>query len=196
MLERERECTWTRAKQRDYMSALNGINTLAKQREGVRDDVTYAMDAVAKNDAKDCSDVNKAARVFRGTRAENRPYVTRTERLPNDRESASAPGQTMYIEEGGVRGYGKYIGGNDKVLKWAYADTLRPKQECVARPVLADRDGLAAKFKAARNDLAHFEQTLVYQHTQAFDQLTRREVLERHPGLDGVYKQFHDIKRS
>ena len=95
-----------------------------------------------------------------------------------------------------MREYGKYIGGNDEALKRAYADALRPEQERTARPVLADRDELAAKLEAARNDLARFEQTPAYQRAQAFDQLTKREALERHPELDGAYKQLHDIKQS
>jgi hypothetical protein len=45
-----------------------------------------------------------------GCQAEDQPYVIRTERLPNGRESASTPGQTTYTEKEGVREYGKYIG--------------------------------------------------------------------------------------
>lgn len=92
--------------------------------------------------------------------------MIRTERLPNGRESASTPGQTTYTEKEGVREYGKYIGGNDEALKRAYADALRPEQERTARPVLADRDELAAKLEAARNDLARFEQTPAYQRAR------------------------------
>lgn len=196
VLEQERGRAWTHAERRDYVSALDDINTLAKQREGVRDNVTYTVGTVAKNDAKDYSNVNEAARAFRDAKAEDQPYVIRTERLPNGRESASTLGQTTYTEKEGVREYGKYIGGNDEALKRAYADALRPEQERTARPVLADRDELAAKLEAARNDLAHFEQTPAYQRAQAFDQLTKREALERHPELDGAYKQLHDIKQS
>ena len=133
-----RSCrAWTHAERRDYVSALDDINTLAKQREGVRDNVTYTVGTVAKNDAKDYSNVNEAARAFRDAKAEDQPYVIRTERLPNGRESASTPGQTTYTEKEGVREYGKYIGGNDEALKRAYADALRPEQERTARPVLA-----------------------------------------------------------
>ena len=117
VVEQERGRAWTHAERRDYVSALDDINTLAKQREGVRDNVTYA-------------------------------------------------------------------------------DALRPEHERTARPVLADREELAAKLEAARNDLARFEQTPAYQRAQAFDQLTKREALERHPELDGAYKQLHDIKQS
>lgn len=195
-LEQERARAWTHGERRDYVSALDDINTLAKQREGVRDNVTYTVGAVAKNDAKDYSNVHEAARAFRDAKAEDQPYVIRTERLPNGREAASTPGQTSYTEKDGHREYGKWIGGNDEVLKRAYAEAQRPEHERGARPALADREELAAKVNAARNDLAKFEQTTTYQRAQAFDQLTKREALERHPELDGAYKQLHDIKQS
>jgi hypothetical protein len=130
-----------------------------------------------------------------GCQAEDQPYVIRTERLPNGRESASTPGQTTYTEKEGVREYGKYIGATTR-LKRAYADALRPEQERTARPVLADRDELAAKLEAARNDLARFEQTPAYQRAQAFDQLTKREALERHPGWTGPTSSFTTSSRA
>lgn len=193
VLEQERTRAWTHSERRDYVSALEDINALAKQREGVRDNVTYTVGTVAKNDPKEYSNVHEAARAFRDAKAEDQPYVIRTERLPNGRESASTPGQTTYTEKDGVREYGKYIGGNDEALKRAYAEA---QHERSTRPILADRDELAAKLDAARNDLARFEQTATYRRAQAFDQLTKREALERHPELDGAYKQLHDIKQS
>lgn len=196
VLEQERGRAWTHAERRDYVSALDDINTLAKQREGIRDNVTYTVGTVAKNDTKVYSNVNDAARAFRDAKAEDRPYLIRTERLLNGRESASTPGQTSYAEKEGHREYGKWIGGNDEALKRAYAEAQRPEHERAARPVLADRDELAAKLESARNDLARFEQTPAYQRAQAFDQLTKREALERHPELDGAYKQLHDIKQG
>ncbi|MCW5323656.1 toxin [Verminephrobacter aporrectodeae subsp. tuberculatae] len=196
VLEQERGRPWTHAERRDYVSALDNINTLAKQREGIRDNVTYAVGTLASNSAKEYSNVNDAARAFREAKAEDQPYVIRTEHLPNGRESASTPGQTTYTENDGVREYGKFIGGDDESLKRAYADAQRPEHERAARPVLADRDELAAKLDAARTDLARFEQTPTYQRAQAFDQLTKREALERHPELDGTYKQLHDIRQG
>lgn len=195
-LEQERTRSWTHAERRDFVSTLEDINTLAKQREGVRDSVTYTVGTVAKNDAKEYSNVHEAARAFRDAMAVDQPYVIRTERLLNGHESASRPGQTTYAEKDGVREYGKFIGGNDEALRRAYAEALRPEQERSPRPVLADRDELAAKLDAARNDLSRFEQSATYQRAQAFDQLTKREALERHPELDGAYKQLHDIKQS
>ncbi|CAJ0902851.1 hypothetical protein R20233_04844 [Ralstonia sp. LMG 32965] len=196
VLEQERTRPWTHAERRDYVSALEDINALAKQREGVRDNVTYTVGTVAKNDPKEYSNVHEAARAFRDAKAEDQPYVIRTERQSNGRESASTPGQTAYTEKDGHREYSKWIGGNDEALKRAYAEAQRPEHERNTRPVLADRDELVAKLDAARNDLARFEQSATYQRAQAFDQLTKREALERHPELDGAYKQLHDIKQS
>lgn len=196
VLEQERTRPWTHAERRDYVTALEDINALAKQREGVRDNVTYTVGTVAKNDPKEYSNVHEAARAFRDAKAEDQPYVIRTERQPNGRESASTPGQTTYTEKDGHREYSKWIGGNDEALKRAYAEAQRPEHERGIRPALADRDELAAKLDAARHDLARFEQSTTYQRAQAFDQLTKREALERHPELDGAYKQLHDIKQS
>jgi predicted ABC-type ATPase len=197
VLEQERGRAWTHAERRDYVSALDDINALAKQREGVRDNVTYIVGgAAAKNDAKDYSNVNDAARAFREAKAEDQPYVIRIERLPNGRESTSTPGQTTYAERDGVREYSKSIDGRDEAFRRAYAEALRPEQERAVRPVLADRDELAVKLVAARNDLARFEQTPIYQRAQAFDHLTKREALARHPELDGTYKQLHDIRQG
>ncbi|MBP9893364.1 MAG: zeta toxin family protein [Planctomycetes bacterium] len=196
VLEQERTRAWTHAERRDYVSALDDINALAKQREGVRDNVTYTVGTVARDDHKDYSNVHDAARAFRDAKAEDRPYVIRTERLPNNREAASIQGQTTYVEKDGVREYGKFIVGNDEPLKRAYAEALRPEQERSARPVLADREELAAKLDAARRDLSRFEQTTTYQRAQAFDQLNKHAALERHPELDGAYKQLIDIKQS
>lgn len=103
-LEQERARPWTHAERRDYVSALEDISALAKQREGAHHD------------------------------------------------RASRP--------------------------------------------LPDRDELAAKLDAARADLARFEQSATYLRAQAFDQLTKREALARHPELDGAYKQLHEIKQS
>lgn len=196
VLEQERTRPWTHSERRDYVTALEDINALAKQREGVRDNVTYTVGTVAKNDPKEYSNVHEAARAFRDAKAEDQPYVIRTERQPNGRESASTPGQTTYTEKDGHREYSKWIGGNDEALKRAYAEAQRPEHERGIRPALADRDELAAKLDAARHDLARFEQSTTYQRAQAFDQLTKREALERHPELDGAYKQLHDIKQS
>lgn len=76
------------------------------------------------------------------------------------------------------------------------AEALRPQNERAAPPALADREELANKLEAARNDLARFEQSPTYQRAQAFDQMTKREALERHPELDGAYKQLHDVKQG
>lgn len=59
-----------------------------------------------------------------------------------------------------------------------------------------DREQLAARLDAARADLTHFEQSPTYQRAQAFDQLPKREALERHPELDGAYKQLQDVKQG
>jgi hypothetical protein len=122
--------------------------------------------------------------------------LIRSERGLTGRESASVPGQTGYTEKAGVREYGKWIGGNDEDLKRAYAEVQRPESERSMRPLLADREELAAKLDAARGDLARFEQSPAYQRAQAFDQLPKKEALERHPELDGAYKHLQEIKQS
>lgn len=114
ILMQERGRPWTHAELRDYVSALEDINTLAKQREGSR----------------------------------------------------------------------------------AYADALLPEHERSARSVISDQSELAAKLDEARKDLDRFVQTPTYQRAQAFEQLTKREALERHPELDGAYKQLHEIRHG
>lgn len=196
-LEQERGRAWTHAERRDYVSALYDINTLAKHREGVRDNVTYAV--YTSRDGKtvvETNNVYEAARVFREAKAEDQPSLIRTERGLNGRESASIPGQNNYKEYAGQREYGKSLGGNDEDLKRAYAEALRTEHERATRPALADREELAAKLETARGDLTRFEQSATYQRAHAFDQLAKREALERHPELDGAYKQLHDIKQS
>lgn len=196
-LEQERDRAWTHAERRDYVSALYDINTLAKYREGERDNVTYAV--YTSRDGKTHAETNnvyEAARAFRDAKAEDQPTLIRTERGLNGRESASMPGQHSYTEYAGQREYGKSLGGNDEGLKRAYAEALRPENERAERPALADREELAAKLETARGDLTKFEQGTTYQRAHAFDQLAKREALERHPELDGAYKQLHDIKQG
>jgi predicted kinase len=88
------------------------------------------------------------------------------------------------------------VGDAARAIREARADAQRPEQERAMRPMMPDRDELAAKLEAARSDLARFEQSPEFQRAQAFDQLTKREALERHPELDGAYKQLHDIKQG
>ena len=195
-LQQERSREWTHAERRDYVSALYEINTLAKQREGFRDNVSYTVGTVASGESKEYQNVYEAAKAFKDAPAQEQPYVIRTEKLPNGRESASHPGQTTYTEKDGQREYGKWIGDDDEALKRAYAEALKPEADRAPRPVIADRDELGSKLDAARADLDRFEQSNTYQRAVAFDQLTKREALERHPELDGAYKQLHELKQS
>lgn len=196
VIAQERGREWTHAERRDYVSALDEINTLARQREGLRENVTYTVGTAARGEAKDFNNVHDAAQAFRDAKAEDRPYLVRTEQYPNGRESASMPGQTSVVERAGEKEYAKWIGDNDPVLMRAYTEALRPEHERSARPVSADLDELGAKLHAARADLARFEQSPTYQRAQAFDQLSKREALERHPELDGAYKTLHEVKQS
>ncbi|WP_338911996.1 zeta toxin family protein [Mycetohabitans rhizoxinica] len=91
---------------------------------------------------------------------------------------------------------GKAMGGNENPPSRTYAQVSRPEQDRTWRTVPTDRDELAAKLEAARADLARFERSETYQRAQAFDQLTKREALAKHPELDGAYKQLHDIKQG
>lgn len=196
-LEQERSRPWTHAERRDHVSALEDIHALAKQREGVRDRVTYTVRTASDGKViTETNNVYEAAKAFRDAKAEDQPSLIRSERGFTGRESASVPGQTSYTETAGVREYGKWIGGNDEDLKRAYAEVQRPEAERSMRPLLADRDELAAKLDAARADLARFEQNPTYQRAQAFDQLPKKEALERHPELDGAYKHLQEIKQS
>ena len=95
--------------------------------------IVYTLGTVARNDAQHYASVHDAARAFRDANAEDRPYLIRTERLPDNRESASMPGQTTCVEKEGVCKYGKFIGGNDEALKRAYADAPRPEQSEVCQ---------------------------------------------------------------
>ncbi|WP_459203460.1 zeta toxin family protein (plasmid) [Ralstonia pseudosolanacearum] len=195
-LEHERARDWTHGERRDYVSALAEINALAKQREGYRDNVTYAVVEAVNSKLLETNNVYEAARAFRDAKAEEQPFVIRAERLANGRESASAPGQTTVVGWDGQKEYGKYIGGNDEALKRAYAEVTRPEQDRSPRSVLADRNELATKLDTARADLAQFERGVTYQRAQAFDQLPKLEALAKHPELDGAYKQLHEIKQS
>ena len=195
-LQQERSREWTHAERRDYVSALYEINTLAKQREGVRDNVSYTVGTVASGESKEYQNVHEAAKAFRDAPTQEHPYVIRTERLLNGREAASHPGQTTYTEKDGLREYNKWIGGNDEALKRAYAEALKPDADRSPKPVIADRGELASKLDAARADLDRFEQSNTYQRAAAFDQMTKREALERHPELEGAYKQLHELKQS
>lgn len=195
-LQQERAREWTHAERRDYVSALYEINTLAKQREGVRDNVSYTVGTVASGESKEYQNVNEAAKAFRDAPAQEQPYVIRTERLPNGREAAAQAGSTSVVERDGQREYGKWVSNNDEALTRAYAEALKPDADRTPKPVIADRGELASKLDAARADLDRFEQSNTYQRAAAFDQMTKREALERHPELDGAYKQLHELKQS
>ena len=49
---------------------------------------------------------------------------------------------------------------------------------------------------AARGDLARIEQSPVYQRAEAFHTLSAKEAIQRHPELDGAYKQLHELKQG
>lgn len=204
VLEAERTRAWTHAERRDYVSALEDITALARQRERIPEHVTYAVGAPGR-ESVEYATPRAAAEAFARAPAEDRPFIIRTERGPDGRESGSIPGQTSVTEKDGVRSYGKWVGGTDVALKREYEDAQnrmldagREAREAQSdrKPMASDLDALLKKLDAAREDLARFEQTAVYQRAQAFDQLSKREALERHPDLDGAYKQLHDLKQG
>lgn len=55
---------------------------------------------------------------------------------------------------------------------------------------------IAVKLEAAKADLAKFEHGATYQRAHAFDNLSKRDALARHPELDGAYKQLVEIRQS
>jgi hypothetical protein len=59
-----------------------------------------------------------------------------------------------------------------------------------------DGHSVAERLVAARGDLAGVEQSPVYQRAEAFHTLSAKEAIQRHPELDGAYKQLHEIKQG
>lgn len=55
---------------------------------------------------------------------------------------------------------------------------------------------IASKLEAAKADLSKFEQSATYQRAKAFDSLSKRDALARHPELDGAYKQLVEVRQS
>jgi hypothetical protein len=52
------------------------------------------------------------------------------------------------------------------------------------------------KLARARNDLSRFEQTPAYQRAEAFDHLSQREALAKHPELDGAYARLREVRQQ
>jgi predicted ABC-type ATPase len=55
---------------------------------------------------------------------------------------------------------------------------------------------VAERLVAARGDLARIEQSPVFQRAEAFHTLSAKEAIQRHPELDGAYKQLHELKQG
>ena len=61
-----------------------------------------------------------------------------------------------------------------------------------------DTDGhsVTERLVAARGDFARIEQSPAYQRAEAFHALSAKEAIQRHPELDGAYKQLHELKQG
>ncbi len=59
-----------------------------------------------------------------------------------------------------------------------------------------DGNSVTEKLVAARSELIRIEQSPAYQRAEAFHALSAREAIQRHPELDGAYKQLHEIKQG
>lgn len=59
-----------------------------------------------------------------------------------------------------------------------------------------DGHSVAERLVAARGELTRIEQSPAYQRAEAFHTLSAKEAIQRHPELDGAYKQLHELKQG
>ena len=55
---------------------------------------------------------------------------------------------------------------------------------------------MAERLVAVWGELTRIEQSPVYQRAEAFHTLSAKEAIQRHPELDGAYKQLHELKQG
>jgi UDP-N-acetylglucosamine kinase len=59
-----------------------------------------------------------------------------------------------------------------------------------------DGHSVAERLVAARGELTRIEQSPAYQRAEAFHTLSAKESIQRHPELDGAYKQLRELKQG
>lgn len=137
--------------------------------------VIYSVGSVLGKERKDFTDVWKAVAAFCDAKAEDRPYMIRSECLPDGRESASIPGSTTYVEKAGHREYCKWIGGNDDALNSAWRETFISHDEMFSFMVQA---GIDASFDAAKEAVSKLSAEDCFAIARA-DGKARLEAVER-----------------
>lgn len=137
--------------------------------------VTYTVGTVIEGDRKDFTDAREAVAAFRDAKAGDRPYLIRSERLPDGREMASIPGDTTYTEKCGHREYGKWIGGNDAALNSAWRETFISSDEMFS--LMVDL-GMDASLDAAKTAVSRLTPEDCFSIARA-DSQARLEVVRR-----------------
>jgi predicted ABC-type ATPase len=189
-MEQERSRDWTHAQRADYVITLERIYDLARAREGSRENVTYHVGTAVNGESTVYKNVYDAAQTFREAKVEDRPYAERITVLPNGRKSGTLVAHTTSVAFQDEVRHVKSVGGADELFKRAYENGSQ------FRAGAADLEVLGAKLDAASSDLVRFEKSETFQRAQAFDMLSAKEALARHPELDGAFKQLQEIKQG
>ena len=99
------------------MATLSDVLHLARQREGIQENVVYTVGRQTSQEAKNYSGVNETVRAFRAIEPKDYPYILRTERLPSGQETQLLVGRVMTQDASGKVQHVAHISGVDPLLK-------------------------------------------------------------------------------
>ena len=186
VLVREQTRPWTHEERQQYVATLSDVLHLARQREGIQENVVYTVGRQTSQEAKNYSGVHETVRAFRAIEPKDYPYILRTERLPSGQETQLLVGRVMTQDASGKVQHVAHISGADPLLKQAYVQAISPDADRRGI-VIGDTRELAAVRDSA---LRQLEQGDTPQRALAFDRLRPEEAMGRYPELDATYKQL------